>query len=196
MAKISFKVKAKSKEYFSRDKNGDNTSLVDLQDKKWWKNLFRLQGKNARWKPRFTGEKISHSIHLMCICFDWTTFLNIYFWCNIFLLQPRWKMYEHLFGQIVTICLHTLQSIYNLQISAFYVFHHSIFHIWIQFSTELVIPHMLPLFLPLTPSQLLDHCSNTLPSYPESVRKDQSVQRRFIPTAPEFLTGSRVNSKI
>ena len=34
MAKISFKVKAKSKEYFSRDKNGDNTSLEDLQDKK------------------------------------------------------------------------------------------------------------------------------------------------------------------
>ena len=34
MAKISFKVKAKSNEYFSRDKNGDNTSLVDLQDKK------------------------------------------------------------------------------------------------------------------------------------------------------------------
>ena len=34
LAKISFKVKAKNKEYFSRDKNGDNTSLEDLQYKK------------------------------------------------------------------------------------------------------------------------------------------------------------------
>lgn len=97
-------------------------------------------------------------------------------------MQPRWKMYKQLFRQMFTICLHTLQPIYNLQISAFYVFHHSVFHISIQFSTKLVIPHMLSLFLPLTPNQMLDHCSNTLLCYPESVRKDQRVQRRFTPT--------------
>lgn len=128
--------------------------------------------------------KNSHLIHLIHVCFDWLTFLNISFWCNIFQMQPRWKTYKQLYGQICTICLHTLQPIYNLWISALYVLHHSVFHTSTGFSIKLVIPHVLPLLLPLIPGQLHEHCSSILPRYRESIRKGQRVQR-FIPPSHE-----------
>lgn len=105
--------------------------------------------------------KNSHRIHLIHVCFDWLTFLNIYFWCNIFQMQPRWKMYKQLFRQICTICLHTLQPIYNLWISALYVLYHSVFHTSTGFSIKLVIPHVLPLLLP----PILVSSMNTAPAF-------------------------------